>query len=47
MNFEAIQEYLENAGYNIAGMSADEVDALAEAESFSYNESRNRYEYQG
>jgi hypothetical protein len=45
MNFEQMQEYLENAGYNIDGMDAYEIDCLAIAESFTFNESRNRYEY--
>lgn len=35
MNFERIQEYLENAGYNIDGMHAEEIDGLAQAEGFT------------
>lgn len=45
LTFENMQEYLENAGYNIDGMHAEEVDALAEAENFTFDESKNAYRY--
>lgn len=44
MNFEMMQEYLENAGYNIDGMHAEEVDALAEAEGFK-QDANGKYRY--
>lgn len=46
MTFDEMQTYLENAGYNIAGMDAEEVDVLAEAESFRWYDAMNAYKFE-
>lgn len=46
LRFEHMVEYLENAGYNLDGMHADEVDVLAEAENFKFIDSTGKYHYQ-
>lgn len=46
MTFENMTEYLENVGYAVDGMDAEEVDALAEAEGFKEGDDR-KYHYRG
>lgn len=47
MTFEQIEQYLENAGYETAGMTVEEIEVLAGVEGFSYSEKRERYYYKG
>lgn len=46
MTYERMEQLLEARGYNIAGLTADEVDALAYVEGFRLDAS-GYYRYKG
>lgn len=47
MTHEQIEQYLENAGYELGGVTVEEVEILAGVEGFRFDEKRERYYYKG
>lgn len=45
MTYEQVENFLENAGYDMGGLTVEEVEVLAGYEGFKYNEKRERFYY--